>query len=388
MFMKTVKTTFVAGIIFVLMALMTLTTLTACGGSGGGGHDHPSAESDDPGPTPEPGPPTPVPLMLKAIPEDGKITVSWPRIPGLSDYTVSWSDLEGVEPSGSRVSEIFEIFDADSGTTMLEATITGLENGTTYKVQIEAGGQADGEMLCTVGGKTWYVSSDQGSDNNNGQNKDRPLLTVQAALQKAAKDKADYPSKWKEGDSAEIVILGELSGPIEIDLDAQHPYPPITIGGTSDSPLTINGTLTITGGDENSPPVTLAHVTLNGGGSDVVTVEGGNLVIEDGAVITGGGNGVVVNSGGAVTMSGDSRIWGNSGNGVYMTGGAFHMTGGEIGANLGYGVRPTGGGTFTKTGGGTVYGNHDTTPEQKNNLGSINANPNTYESDRNYPTGQ
>jgi hypothetical protein len=74
-------------------------------------------------------------------------------------------------------------------------------------------------------------------------------------------------------------------------------------------------------------------------------------------------------------MSG-GRIWVNGSNGVEMTGGTFNMTGGEIGANGGNGVS-TSGGTFTKRGGGTVYGKSETT-EQKNNHGSINANPKTY----------
>jgi hypothetical protein len=300
MFMKPIKTTFVAGIVFVLMALATL---AACGGSGGSGCSPAPAPIPGPGPEPEPGGGSGCGPVPEPIPEPGPT-------------------------------------------------------------------------------RTWYVSLLRGDDNNNGLSIDTPLQSVMKALQKAAADKAAYPDKWKKGVSAKIVIL-DLSGPTEITLD--DTYPPITLGGTPENPATINGTLTITGGDANSPPVTLAHVTLNGGGSDVVKVEGGNLVIEDGAVITGGGNGVVVISGGAVTLSGDSRIWGISGNGVEMTGGAFNMTGGEIGANGKNGVKTSGGGVFTKRGGGTVYGNGGSVPtDLRNTRGSINDIPKTFVPDDNF----
>jgi hypothetical protein len=272
---------------------------------------------------------------------------------------------------------------------------------------------------------TWYVDSRDevgDDDNNNGQSRDAPLRSVQAALEQAAAYKEAHSDEWDAGDySAQIVIL-YLDGNIIIDLDAKPPkppYPPFTLGGTSTSenPATINGTLTIKGSPD-SPAITLAHVTLNGGGSgDVVTVEGGNLVMEAGAVITGGDNGIVVtggtfdmsggvvggypkgsggNTGNGVVVTGGTAemsggmIWGNGRNGVEMTGGTFNMTGGEIGANGRVGVDTSGGGVFTKKkGGGTVYGGDlHTSKLMRNAFGSINTNQGTYGLDDSYPPGQ
>jgi hypothetical protein len=196
--------------------------------------------------------------------------------------------------------------------------------------------------------KTWYVSP-SGSDANDGWPGSVPVRTVSNALQKVAAYKTAHPTEWNPGDSATIVIMG---GAITIDLNTEPP--PLTLGGTSENPVIIEGTLTISGGSGSSPEVTLTHVTLNGGGNSAITVSGGNLVIQTGATITGGGKGVVVNSG-QVTMTG-GKVWDNSGDGVEVhTGGTFAMTGGEIGGNGGKGVNISGG-AFTKTGGGTVYG--------------------------------
>jgi hypothetical protein len=162
-----------------------------------------------------------------------------------------------------------------------------------------------------------------------------------------------------------------ISGGLAIDLGdtaktlwIQGPEP-VVMRNAGSGPL-----LTIAGGSVTAG----ANVTLDGAGGDVVRVSGGAFTIK-GAVITGGGSGVVV-SGGAAEMSG-GRIWGNGSNGVEMTGGACNMTGGEIGANGANGVSTSGSGVFTKRGGGTVYGKHETA-EQKNSLGSINGKANTY----------
>jgi hypothetical protein len=197
--------------------------------------------------------------------------------------------------------------------------------------------------------KTWYVSSN-GSDNNNGSNESAPMATVRAALQRAVSYKAARPNEWAAGNSATIIILGSLSESVTVDGTS---YPPVILCGNNGSG-TLTGRLTIGGGSGN-PVVTLTNLTLNGGGHDVVTVSaGGNLVIQDGAVITGGGKGVVVNSGGAVIMSG-GEVWGNTSHGVEVTG-TFGMTGGVIGYNSAKGVNIMPGGAFTKKGGGIVYG--------------------------------
>jgi hypothetical protein len=209
---------------------------------------------------------------------------------------------------------------------------------------------------------TWYVSP-HGDDNNDGLSTNSPLLSVRAALQKAAEDKAADAGKWADPDAfAKIVILDDLKEDeaIVIDPDAQLPYPPITLGGTPQNPVTIKGTLTIKGSPD-SPAITLAHVTLNGNGADVVvTVEGGNLVIENGAVITGSGknNGNMVKvSGGNVVMEEGAIITGDNAAGVFMTGGTFTMKGGEIKENKWSSGVYLAGGTFTMES-GEIKGNN------------------------------
>jgi hypothetical protein len=90
----------------------------------------------------------------------------------------------------------------------------------------------------------------------------------------------------------------------------------------------------------------------------LITVTGGELLVNPGTVITGNnssssGGGVVV-SGGAFTMSGGS-VSANSGSGVVVSGGAFTMSGGSVSANSGSGVYVSSG-TFTMSG-GSITGN-------------------------------
>jgi hypothetical protein len=110
--------------------------------------------------------------------------------------------------------------------------------------------------------------------------------------------------------------------------------------------LTGNGSLITVGAG--------AKVTLGSTGQDLVlegksgntaalvTVDGGELTLENGAVITGNKSST-------------------DGGGVYVGSGTFTMTGGEISGNesagLGGGVYVSGSGNFSKTGGGLIYGN-------------------------------
>jgi hypothetical protein len=381
--MKNSKTTLKAGIIFVLMAL------AACNNPedkvGGGGDESENHVKPAAG-------------ALTLEPGDGEITVKWASLPGLTEYTVYWADSE----DGDAIGEITYTPDNASGGEILETTISGLENGKEYWVWVESGDWSSERKSCIPNvspapdptpepepantAKTWYVSPAIGSDTNDGWPDSAPVATVTAALQKVAAYKTAHPTEWNPGDSATIIILDDLPEPVTVNHDTS--YPPVILKSSSNE-VTLTGALTISGGNENSPEVTLTNLTLNGGGSNVVTVSDGKLVIQTGAVITGGGDGVVVNSGGAVTMTGGKvcadedpdafdftkrvngvvvnsggtfnmnggSVWNND-NGVRVkSGGTFHMTGGDIYHN-GLGVWVETGAAFTKTS-GTVYGDYD-----------------------------
>ena len=109
------------------------------------------------------------------------------------------------------------------------------------------------------------------------------------------------------------------------------------------------------------------HTLTGNGGSEVISVEGGNLTltnsVEGVGAITGGARGVVVGEGAVFTMNGGT-ISGNAmpgyyGGGVYVSpNGTFTMTGGAISCNTAY----SGGGVFVVYGiftmsGGTISGN-------------------------------
>jgi hypothetical protein len=153
---------------------------------------------------------------------------------------------------------------------------------------------------------------------------------------------------------------------------------------------------------ESGAALVLHDLELRGRGSGVnnnsalVKVEGGDLLINPGTVITGNsssssyyysyGGGVYV-SGGTFTMNGGS-ISGNSffstpsynygGGGVYVSGGAFTMSGGTITENsspssyyhsYGGGVY-VGGGTFTMSG-GTITGNSSSSSSYSSDGGGV-----------------
>jgi hypothetical protein len=104
--------------------------------------------------------------------------------------------------------------------------------------------------------------------------------------------------------------------------------------------------------------LTLKNITFKGSATNntaLIGVNGGTLVLEDGAVITGNNGGGVHVSGGTFTMK-DGTISDNTGGpGVNLTGGAFEMSGGTISNNSDTtygGVRVYGSGsTFTMSGG-------------------------------------
>jgi hypothetical protein len=142
-----------------------------------------------------------------------------------------------------------------------------------------------------------------------------------------------------------------------------------TVGTAKNILITGNGTVrTITNnisGDlftvESGNTLVLGrNVTLDGNNKtgSAVWVNGGKLVIKNGALITkASSSGVVVGSAGTFTMEG-GEISGNKANygGGVLVAGTFTMEGGTISGNTGGGVCVGSGGMFTMTG-GTISGN-------------------------------
>jgi hypothetical protein len=182
---------------------------------------------------------------------------------------------------------------------------------------------------------------------------------------------------------------------------------------TTNSPasVTINGggrVVALTGSNKgflitvkSGVTLTLKNITFKGLANNtaaLIKVDGGKLILEDGAVITGntntkasdgnqGGGGVYVNTGNLImsggTISGNKAKYGG---GVYLRLDTFTMSGGTISGNTatstGGGVFSSGSGTFSKTG-GIIYGkdggaNANTAKTASASISGSNINNNTY----------
>jgi hypothetical protein len=197
---------------------------------------------------------------------------------------------------------------------------------------------------------TLYVSPAGGSNSNTGGH-GAPLKTVQYALSRvAAAYSGSWPGKGMDGVTpGTIVLLDPLTAEAGITISGAGKYPPLIL---SAQPPNETGNITLT--TEFGAPLltvgqgvtlTLTNIVLKGKGSNtapLVKVDGGHLILEDGALITGNTNG-------------DSPFYGG---GVAVYGGTFTMSAGTISNNvastnaLGYGGGVyVGGGTFTMSGG-------------------------------------
>jgi hypothetical protein len=180
------------------------------------------------------------------------------------------------------------------------------------------------------------------------------------------------------------LVLNNTNSPAEVTIDGKRRT--IQLGSTNGALLTVGAGVTLT----------LKNITLtgkSGNSSQLVSVSGGTLILDSGAVITGNARSGNVNGGGIVVSAGElvmnagaavtnnSTPWGSGGvevgggtftmNGgvisgnsakysgaIHIHGGAFIMNGGEITGNLRYpisgadcaGIRMNGG-TFTMWGG-------------------------------------
>ena len=123
---------------------------------------------------------------------------------------------------------------------------------------------------------------------------------------------------------------------------------------------TSGGKHTVTGGFSVGKGVVFTletGVTLSGkdaqSSGSLVRIEGGEFIMNGGAISGNSGNGVYVNGGG-FTMNG-GIISGNSGEGVEVNGDSFTMSGGEISGNSSGGIYVWSG-SFTMSG-GVISGN-------------------------------
>jgi hypothetical protein len=205
--------------------------------------------------------------------------------------------------------------------------------------------------------RTVYVApGPYGSDASGDGSRERPYGSAQAAVNLLKRVYAT--TRWRSGHPEQpgrIVALGEVRTAARIGIDGDCP-PVILDGGTGAGKLTlgdgVRGSLLAVG---RGGRAALRNITVQGArdnNAPLVTVDGGSLILDAGALITGnsssGGNGggVYVANGGTLAMRAGSRIsgnrvsgsfggpGGNGGGGVYADyGTAFTMTGGAISEN-------------------------------------------------------
>jgi hypothetical protein len=239
------------------------------------------------------------------------ISVSWEAATFAESYNVYCAESE-TRPETPYRSDI-------TGTS---ASITGLTNGTTYYVWVEAVNPRGGKMSDpassipgpSVGG-VYVVPS-------------ASVFTQVLAMINASQAAENY-----------ITLTGD-----------------ITVAAVSFPASGMEKTITIRG------DASLRTIS-NGGDSDLFTVESGNtLVLENNIKLNGNDksyNAVQVNAGGNLVMRAGSAIEGASSNAVYINGGVFTMSGGEISGNTadyGGGVYVDDSSTFTMSG-GEISGN-------------------------------
>jgi hypothetical protein len=155
------------------------------------------------------------------------------------------------------------------------------------------------------------------------------------------------------------LALNSTNSPAEVTIDGKGRT--VQLGSTNGALLTVGTGVTLT----------LKNITLtgkSGNSSQLVSVSGGTLILDTGAVITGNARSGNVNGGGIVLSAGEmvmnagaavtnnSTPW-NSG-GVHVDGGTFTMNGGVISGNSAKysGAIRIGGGAFIMYG-GEITGN-------------------------------
>ena len=307
---------------------------------------------------------------------NGQLTLRWQAAEGASAYEV-WTATRNNPAMATKWGPDF------SGTS---AVVTGLTNGTTYYVWIQAknsvgrsgfGPGASGTPSAAFSNPPPSVSLYKGAIANNNkivsQNLDESLEYISANAISGDEyfivfgaDESVFPMSLNySGKTVGITLLGE-GGERTINL--------VSTG----SIFTVNAGVTLTLG-ENITLVLQSDYYNNYNNAPLVSLgSGGSLIINDGAKISENavGSGIYV-SGGTVTMNGgtisrnrgDSSIYEDytsNGGGIYVESGIVTMNGGTISENgpsgksygFGGGIYVGSNGTFTMNS-GTISGNYN-----------------------------
>jgi hypothetical protein len=88
------------------------------------------------------------PAVFTAYPNDGALDLTWDPVVDADSYVVYWSESGGTEPPEG--SESAEFYDAGSDYRDVMGHISGLSNGTPYKVWIQASNTSGGSLTYTA----------------------------------------------------------------------------------------------------------------------------------------------------------------------------------------------------------------------------------------------
>lgn len=232
-----------------------------------------------------------------------------------------------------------------------------------------------------TGNRNLYVSSAEGSSDNNPGTQEKPFKHLQAAITRInAVESYDDSKPWK------VFIVGTIEGNTEISAFKTNTLT-IIKSGTEDAilkcadstkpVLSITEKCSITmeeigiknGSFANGSALYIKHnnanitlksssVTGNTATGSNVYIEAGKLTLDNSQISGNTGTGIKIANDGTLDMTGTSSISNNTGatngGGVYINGGTFTMNGGSIKGNTvtanGGGVYIDGG-TFTMTSG-------------------------------------
>ena len=273
--------------------------------------------------------------------------------PGYNQLLVTWTAVAGADE--------YEVYygigtptTLTATTTETTATITGLTNGTTYYVRLRAINTNGVSDYGTTGTATpTMVGLYKGVIDNNHRIGNQDLTNSLTYISNYAingdkyyivlgADESISPKTLSYSNKLEITLLG-FGGERTITLSSVGSM--FTVN--SNVTLTLDENITLTGRSENN--------------TSLVYVNGGNLIMNDGAKISGntsssGGGGVLVSysgnfimNGGKITRNEDKSSYGGGGIFVFM-GGTLTMYGGIVSGN-----------TANRFGGGVyVYSNNST----------------------------
>jgi hypothetical protein len=255
----------------------------------------------------------------------GKLILSWDAVPGAAEYEVYY----GTDTADT-------LFTTVSGTT---ATVTGLVNGTNYKVRLRAKNRVG---VSDFGPETSgtpmppSVKLYQGGTGEAQKIGEYTLTGAAAWLSANAADGHAYYLVMVADDTAAPIEFSWPNKTVGVTLMTDGPERTIQLGSNG-SLFTVNSGVTLTLED---------NVTLKGIASNTVSL----VSIQR--------SGTFTMNGGEISGNTASYYYGGGGGGVYLYG-TFTMSGGKISGNTashGGGVYVSYSGTFTMSG-GEISGN-------------------------------